>query len=182
MRSTCRSTPASRAPTGRPFWTRAHHKALDLVDFGLELPKLMVLLAAAVVGLMKPATPLRVLGEGCMKPVTPLRAENGLKLAVLCEQRRQRFQTCAARSSQWCRWFHLVSVIHPHWCYRFQAGWSVGAVRWLRHPSARKNSPSRGGFWAKPRKSSPCWRKSADFGQFWRCWANFFALVWPSRG
>ena len=47
---------------------------------------------------MKPATPFRVLGEGCMKPVTPLRAENGLKLAVLCEQRRQRFQTCAARS------------------------------------------------------------------------------------
>ena len=122
---------------------------------------------------MKPATPLRVLGEGCMKPVTPLRAENGLKLAVLCEQRCQRFQTCAARSSQrcrwfqtcaarssqWCRWFHLVAVIRPHWCYRFQARWSAGAVRRLWHPSARK--------------SSPCRRKSADFGQFWRCWATF---------
>ena len=96
-----------------------------------------------------------------MKPATPLRAENGLKLAVLCEQRCQRF--------------HFVSVIRPHWCHRFQARWLVGAVRWLWHPLARKNSPSRSGFWNKPRKSSPCRRKSADFRQFWRCWANFFA-------
>ena len=77
---------------------------------------------------MKPATPLRVLGEGRMKPVTPLRAENGLKLALLCEQRCQRFQTCATRNSQWCRWFHLVAVTHPHWCHRFQARRSVGVA------------------------------------------------------
>ena len=61
-----------------------------------------------------------------MKPVTPLRAENGLKSAVLCEQRCQRFQTRAARSSQRCRRFHLVAVIHLHWCHWFQARRSAG--------------------------------------------------------
>ena len=117
-----------------------------------------------------------------MKPVTPLRAENGLNLAVLCEQRCQWFQTCAARSSQRCRWFHFVAVIHPHWCHRFQGRRLAGAVRCLWHPSARKNSPNRCGFWVRPRKNSPCWRKSADFGVFCACWENFFPLAWPDCG
>ncbi|EWC97873.1 hypothetical protein HMPREF1522_0292 [Actinomyces sp. ICM54] len=42
-------------------------------------------------------------------------------------------------------------------------------------PSARKNSPSRSGLWAKPRKNSPSRRKKADFGVFCVRWANFFA-------
>lgn len=91
---------------------------------------------------MKPATPLRVLGEGCMKPVTPLRAENSLNLAVLCEQRCQRFQMCAARSSQRCRRFHLVTVIHEHWCHQFQARWSAGVVRWLLPHRREKVRPA----------------------------------------
>lgn len=108
---------------------------------------------------MKPSTPLRVLGEGWMKPATPSRAENGLKLTVLWEHRCQRF--------------HFVAVIHPHWCHRFQTRQPTGVLWRLWHPSARKNSPSRGGFWVRPRQNSPCWRKSADFGVFCACWASF---------
>ena len=58
-----------------------------------------------------------------MKPATPLRPRNGLKLAVSCEQRCQRF--------------HFVAVIHPQWCHRFQARWLVGVVRRMRFSSAR---------------------------------------------
>lgn len=46
----CWLMPATRSPTGRPFWTRVLHIALDLVDYVLEPVKLMVLLVAAVVG------------------------------------------------------------------------------------------------------------------------------------
>ena len=117
-----------------------------------------------------------------MKPVTPLRAENGPKMAVSCEQRCQWLQTCAVRSSQRCRRFHLEAVSHPHWCHRFQARWSVGVVRRLWHPSARQNSPSRSGLWAKPRQNSPSRRKKADFGVFCVRWANFFARGRRRRG
>ena len=59
-----------------------------------------------------------------MKPATPLRAENGQKLAVLWEQRCQRF--------------HFVAVIHPPWCHRFQTRQPTG-VLWVRMEASRAN-------------------------------------------